>query len=191
MPTLIDLSLDDVLARAASSLGRKVPIRYKLGTGGRDPDLDSPEGPDGCCDCSGFVCWALGISRRTDHPWYRRFNGGWINTDSIVADAKADVGFFARLTRPQVGSLVVFDAGKKIGHVGIVAAVKPTAATRNKPPQLREVLDNVLVIHCSSGNQRSAGKAIQKTNGRVFARPDTIFAWYAGLGDHGQGGEEG
>ena len=40
------------------------------------------------CDCSGYICWALGISRETNHPLYEKFNGGGINADAIVMDAK-------------------------------------------------------------------------------------------------------
>lgn len=83
-------------ARSAAGLG----IRYKLGGGGMAPTAERPSDLAGQCDCSGFFCWALGISRQTSHPLYRKFNGGWINTDAMVHDAIAPTGFFEKVELP-------------------------------------------------------------------------------------------
>lgn len=122
------------------------------------------------CDCSGFVCWALGISRKTDHPLYLKFNGGWINTDAMVHDARKSSGFFSGLDKPKAGCLIVFGkppGAGKVGHVGIVTKVDAAGKVK-------------AVIHCSAGNAKK-GDAIQETAPIVFDQPGTIHAWFDGL----------
>lgn len=159
----------DLLARARSALGRK--IAYELGKGGLKPAAASPADGAGECDCSGYVAWCLGMSRMTEHPLYQAFNGGWINTDAIVHDARRPTGFFEQLNRPRVGCLIVYPSGNghKVGHVGIVTAVDAGGSVAK-------------VIHCSSGNFRRTGDAVGETGPEVFqSNPGTIFAWYAGI----------
>jgi cell wall-associated NlpC family hydrolase len=164
------LTLNEALARARSMVGKKT--KYKLGSGGILPGATSPVNVNGECDCSGFISWALGMSRKTDHPTYVQFNGGWINTDAIVQDADHDTGFFSRINLPRVGALVVYPARKKsgktiVGHVGIIDSVAANGAIR--------------VIHCSSTNSKK-GDAIQETDDTVFkANPKSIYAWFAGF----------
>ncbi len=107
------------VAKAKSAIHKG--IRYKLGSGGMNPKLGL-RSSNRLCDCSGFVCWVLGISRKTDIPYYSKF-GGWIYTDSMVADVHSNVGIFEKISVPEVGCIVVYGAGSKIGHVGIVSKV--------------------------------------------------------------------
>ena len=164
------MTVSEFLTRARSALGKNV--KYKLGAGGISPTTPTPANIHNECDCSGYVCWCLGISRKTDHPLYVNFNGGWINTDAIVRDANQPTGFFGKLAAPKVGCLVVFPSrppNRKVGHVGIVT-------------QINSAGDKVLkVIHCSSGNFRNFGDAIKETPPSVFQQSDTIFVWYEGL----------
>ena len=53
---------DDVIEHARASVGKG--IRYRLGRGKIDPSAPTPAFHDGFCDCSGFVCWALGIAKQ-------------------------------------------------------------------------------------------------------------------------------
>ena len=166
------VTVDELLARARSVAGKG--IKYKLGGGGMNPNRASPANLNGECDCSGYVCWALGISRETNHPLYEKFNGGWINTDAIVMDANAPTGFFSRLDTPRPGCLIVFASKpptRKVGHVGIVAKVDTvsgrTVATK--------------VIHCSHGNQKANQDAVCETDPKVFKTRDAIYAWYEGV----------
>jgi hypothetical protein len=120
------------------------------------------------------VCWALGISRETNHPLDEKFNGGWINTDSIVMDANAPTGFFSRLDEPRPGCLIVYGSKhptRKVGHVGIVTEVD-TVSGGIMPTN---------VIHCSHGNQKANQDAVCETEPKVFKKPDAIFAWYDGV----------
>lgn len=139
-------------------------IVYKLGSGGMHPESTLPSN-DGNCDCSGFLCWVLGFSRKTTAPFYAKF-GGWIFTDSIAEDIYSRLGIFERLQFPEEGCVVVYSAGAKIGHVGLVSVV-----TNNLMKK---------VIHCSSGNSRNYGAAIQETNSDVFNRPDAIWGRFLG-----------
>ena len=146
-----------LVAKARSAINQK--IRYKLGSGGIDPDLALPTA-NKLCDCSGFVCWVLGISRQSKIPYYKKF-GGWIYTDSMEADIKDSAGIFERLTTPEPGCIVVFGAGNKIGHVGIVSEVASGKMAK--------------VIHCSSGNDRNFQDSIQETAPTVFNRADALW----------------
>jgi cell wall-associated NlpC family hydrolase len=152
------MKVDELLKRARSALGKKV--KYRLGAGGIDPNSPTPASVDNACDCSGFVCWCLGISRKTDHPLYVRFNGGWINTDAIVHDANQPTGFFRKIDEPKVGCLVVFPSKKPrrpYGHVGIVTEVREGKVTK--------------VIHCSSGNFRRYGRCHQRNTANSLSSP--------------------
>jgi hypothetical protein len=161
-------SVADMIARARSAVGRRT--KYQLGEGGTRPAAELPGAPLKGCDCSGYVCWCLGIARHTDHNLYAHFNGGWINTDAIVHDACAHSGFFYKIESPKVGAIIVYPSqrpSRKYGHVGIVTEVKQGKMSK--------------VIHCSSGNYANLGDAIAETGPETFANKGTILAWYDGL----------
>lgn len=162
------MTVEELLARAQSQVGQ--PIHYKLGAGGMSPRAASPAAA-GLLDCSGLVSWAIGRSRKTSHPLYVRFNGGWLDTNGIVHDATTCTGFFDRLDGPRVGAVVVFPRntalGRPVGHCGLVSAVSGGQDTR--------------VIHCSAGNDRRYRRAVLETDPDVFRVPDVVYAWYGGL----------
>jgi hypothetical protein len=161
----------EIIERAKSALD--MPIKYGWGSGGMDPDSPTPAGPDGRLDCSGFVAWAFGISRKTDHPLYVQLNGGWLNTDAMHVDCATDAGLFYGHC-PRVGSIVVYPGppARDAGHVGIVTAVEPG------PPYDRPVR----VVHCASSHPTT--RAVQETGPEVFLRqPDVMYGWYSGLQD--------
>jgi hypothetical protein len=163
------MTTDELLARARTIATTQVI--YKLGAGGMHPAANGPTDNRQQCDCSGYVCWALGMSRQTDHPFYLKLNGGWINTDAMVADANAQTGFFRKIAAPAPGALVVFPSrrpGRSVGHVGIVTAVDNGGVVSR-------------VLHCSSGNFRKTGSAVRETAPTVFQVSDVVFAWYEGL----------
>lgn len=158
------MTLQDVVDRARSAIGRG--IRYKLGTGGFHPDDDTPS-RSGVCDCSGFVAWCLRMSRRIapDSPWYeyyREYNGGWVETSALVRDAEAPFGFVDRVAweDAEPGMLLVYGDSKgrsgetHQGHVGIVSAIN------GRGPEM--------AIHCSRGNDTSFGDAIHETGIKLW-----------------------
>lgn len=75
--------------------------------------------PKVACDCSGFVCWALGVAR-DGSP----LPGGWINTDAMHADAAGAQRLFVPVDKAQPGDLLVYPKppGQDMvpGHVAIV-----------------------------------------------------------------------
>jgi cell wall-associated NlpC family hydrolase len=156
-----------LLARARSASGKGVV--YKLGAGGMKPGNLMPSDAQNRCDCSGFVCWALQVSRETDHPLFVNFNGGWINTNAIVHDASQSTGLFRPAPLIIPGVILVYPGGgtRKVGHCGIVTKLHSNGAL-------------ALVIHCSSGNS-NRGDAIQETPPDVFQIPETIAVWFEGM----------
>lgn len=152
----------ELVTRARSVVN--CPLLYKLGSGGMFPK-DALPSRDEFCDCSGFVCWVLHLSRKTNIPFYKQF-GGWIFTDSMAHDVHKSSGIFEKLQFPEPGCIVVYGAGKKIGHVGIVSEVSGNAMKR--------------VIHCSSGNSKKFKAAIQETTPVVFNRADAVWGRFVG-----------
>lgn len=154
---------DDIVNRAKSAIGHGT--LYRLGAGA---PFTAPHPWDevGACDCSGFVCWVLGLSRyQPVLSFLKPLNGGWFSTDGMVCDSLNPTGFFEPVSgAPLPGDLIVYPAawyakqvhraekrfgnGPRIGHVGIVT---PTG-----------------VIHCSSGNFREHQDAIRETDPTVF-----------------------
>lgn len=156
----------EVVERARSAIGHHTI--YALGKGGYNPASPFPWSSLGECDCSGFVAWCLMMSRHLDHPWYLAENGGWLETTAIVRDAMSPFGFFQKVDWLQArpGDLLVYgDHDGKQGHVGVVSALDaegPAAA-----------------IHCSSGNYRTRGDAIQETIAALWKMRPSIVARYA------------
>ncbi len=132
------------------------------------------------CDCSGYVCWALGIPRAPSQG----ASHGWVWTESIYADALRPGGAFTRVDSDaarlacRAGAMLVYPppGDGRPGHIGIVSEVDPAGLPRR-------------VLHCSSlnflvapegGGDRSA---IAETGPRVFeeqlaAPRPTIAVWF-------------
>lgn len=170
------MTVSDLLARALSQAGNET--EYVLGGGRQTPDGGDCRDENGGSDCSAFVCWALGIPKAAPFAWMRRVNGGWYNTDGIWWDALHErTGLFS-VCKPAVGAVVVYPSSwmsrrhagvkglaPKIGHVGIVTEVRAGEISR--------------VLHCSAGNFRRTGDAIQETGPEVFRAPAVATAWCA------------
>lgn len=144
------------------------PIAQAAGLDVHDPSLKVP-----ACDCSGFVCWALGFGRRTT-PAPFTDPAGWIFTDSIWNDAMGNGVRFQRRERAAPGALVVYrkpPTGERFGHVALVTEVDAAGkATR--------------VIDCSAVNFKSAPfDAIQVTRPVAFEhQPESVYAWCRSVG---------
>jgi cell wall-associated NlpC family hydrolase len=145
---------EEVVLRAKSQLLRKTI--YMLGHGGMHAEQPGPQDSLNQCDCSGFTAWCLGVSRRTENPWYKQANGGWMNTNMIFRDCATTYGVFDGIPWKEAcpGDLIVFQAAP-VGHVGIVTE------SNNVDGPMR-------VIHCSSSNYRANKDAIHETDTAVF-----------------------
>lgn len=165
----------ELIERARGQQARH--IAYRLGGGKQIPYGEDCCDEQGSCDCSSFVCWCAGLRKYQNRElwWLHNLNGGWLNTDGIWYDASPShsTGHF-ETCEPQVGSIIVYPASWvsdptrtpkiKVGHIGIVSDVRNGVASK--------------VIHCSSGNYRKHGDAIQETNADVFiSKLDTRYVW--------------
>jgi len=191
LPTL--RSIADRVAKAWYFTTQKA--KYILGEGGRapvnpDPFTPNAKGQRGS-DCIGFVLWCLGIDRY--QPKLFTHYDGWMNTDSIIQDAKTGIGggLWKILNKPEVGSLVIFPSlwknGKmvRMGHVGLVVEVPgewPENLTKWDPKARRELLKLVKVIDCNASWKRKlSGKAIgQLTAADLWDKPDAVWVGWAG-----------
>jgi hypothetical protein len=168
----------EALDRARSMIGKT--IRYSLGAGGRDPwDKDPATEVAGArasatCDCAGFVAWALGYDRKQPESEFPLW-GGWINTDSAIEEAKRTHLWFLRTLAPEVGGMVVFpstrvDGKRTPGHIGIITEVTSWSGEAD--------FGRIRVVHCSGGNDRRLGHAIDETSGKVWAGKRSLFLRY-------------
>jgi len=140
------------------------PLALAAGFNVHDPALVLP-----ACDCSGFVCWALGLPRSVQHGAAVE----WINTDSIHADAMGPNRRFLRTAKAAKGGIVVYpkrDSGERYGHVAIITEVDASGHARS-------------VIHCSATNfMEPPFDAILSTPPEAFDhQPLSIYAWCLGV----------
>lgn len=160
------MKADELIARARSAIGHGT--HYHLGAGGSNPKSPLPHNGQKECDCSGYFSWVIGLSRQTSHPFYQKFDGGWINTDAIYADALRATGFFTKIDHPIPGCGVVFPKGNghNYGHVGVVTETIG--------------LKSHSIVHCSPSNGDYT--AIAENHAPAFAaNPATIYFWYDGV----------
>lgn len=136
-------------------------------------DVDDPNAFVHACDCTGLLCWSLGISRKSPRrePW--TLADGWINTDSIWADATHGGVMFRKLDRAIPGCVVVYPkAGSQenYGHDGLVTAVGANGVATQ-------------VIHCSASNFKQAPfDAVKENAPDAFLRQSaTVYAWFRGM----------
>jgi cell wall-associated NlpC family hydrolase len=158
------MTREQVVERARSAIGHG--CIYALGRGGFSPKNQWPWNSKLECDCSGFTSWAIGFSRKTDHPFYRSVNGGWLETSAMVKDANSTFGMFDLVpwTAALPGHFVVYgDAGGGQGHVGIVSEINLLAGPAK-------------AIHCASGAYRRNGDAIAETEIGGFRAHGAIIA---------------
>ena len=148
--------------RARSAVGR--PTIYKLGAGGREPSL---ERPDVELDCSGFVAWALGIDRFLPNDGIPHRSGEeWFECSNIFADARAGCLYASQVSLHEAlaGDVLVWpDGDGHQGHIGLVASCE-------------DGFGPATVVHCSLGNYRERGDAIQETDISLFKKHGAIAA---------------
>ena len=154
------------IARAQSAANQG--IRYKLGKGEMNPGSPTPAAGNQC-DCTGFIAWCLGFSRRLEDQFYKNFNNGWFETTAVWTDIGVNTGIMDPLNAPRPGAVVVFpDHNGHQGHIGLVTAV----SSGNRISK---------IIHCSKGNDNQFQDAIKETGPQVFNTPNARLGWFVGL----------
>jgi hypothetical protein len=175
--TMIERALSQV------DLGTK----YAMGGGDLAPVDDSVRDAKGYSDCSAFVCWALGIPRRSPFEWTRKLNGGWYNTSAIWWDAiKEASGYFRPAPRIEPGVVLVYPAASLLARAGFsIEGFAANDPAFKHPPRIGHCgivvagtsLETARVVHCSAGNFKRSGDAIQVTGPKVFHVLGVIAAW--------------
>lgn len=175
-------------ARAVERARRiaKSKLLYVLGAGGRDPKASTPftkrNGLTGS-DCVGFTSWCLGHDRY--QPETFELYDGWINTDSLMADAVGARQWYERVGRPESGDVVVFPSlhkdGKRIrmGHIALVVEVPlgMPADVYSLPEVIRrDWLRIVKVIDCAAAAARKPYAVKETTAAASWDKPDAMFA---------------
>jgi hypothetical protein len=120
--------------------------------------IDRSTLPPLACDCSGYVCWSLGIAR---NGWPKATD--WFNTDGMLRDANGPKRWFVPIEAAVAGALLVHPAPSRNGgpgHVGIVTEVDAAGkATR--------------MLHCSAVNYLLTPPAGLPRN--AIAETDTAY----------------
>lgn len=129
---ILELTDTERVERALVAVNKHTHVQYLLKSGkngGADPFMascashwwDAKKVNDYfTSDCIGFALWAYGWSRfQKKFPFW----GGYLNTNSICAAAKARSPWVEVLGQPRPGCLVVYPSNKLVGrwygHVGI------------------------------------------------------------------------
>jgi len=74
------------------------------------------------CDCVGGAAWCGGWDRFQNQRFAHLYDG-WINTDSMILDARGPARCFVSIGRPVSGTYIVCASGSlhhAVGHVGVV-----------------------------------------------------------------------
>lgn len=102
--------------------------------GGKDPTAPDPADRwmkppstfvNRTCDCIGGQAWCGGWDRYQPARFAHIYDG-WINTDSMILDAKGPRRCFVPIDRPTPGDMVVCASGSRghrVGHIGGIIAV--------------------------------------------------------------------
>ena len=120
---------------------------YHLGAGGDNPNHNNCLSPQAQCDCSGFVCFCLGLDRY-QRDLYKKL-GGYLSTAAMVSDANTYQILFRRTAEPKPGDLIIYPSlynhGRRmhIGHVGILHQlpndIGPSVIDCNASPHRRNI----------------------------------------------------
>lgn len=157
-----------VLTPAGYQVG---PIEYRLEpgyNGGANPDAAHPASwsfgyRTPTADCVGLVAWAMGFDRYQPDgrfPWW----GGWVNTNSMIADATRTRTYFEQIPAPELGCAIVYETqGGTIGHVGLVVDPLPAEWGGN--------WRDLRVIDCAASHSRRHRVAREKVR---RMGPDTV-----------------
>ncbi len=116
-------------------------------------------------DCIGGMAWCGGFDRYQTQRFAHLYDG-WINTDSMVMDARGPKRCFKLLNRPEPGCFVVFTSGSgghKVGHIGGITSV-PAEWDPARPECWREL--GVVDVASRIGRANARGNGLTWFNTR-------------------------
>lgn len=217
MSKLLNLSNEEIVARARKAMkfsdttGVKYHLEYP--NGGSDPNTEHPfallneKGAKfWVADCIALALWSAGIPRRfmgsetvPQFPDTPNISGGYINTTSIVQEAKGfprragqtpykGGRFFKIVETPRPGDLLVFSGrtkdypnNPKHGHIGVISSVPAEAPAIITSPDYWITFDTrnhrapLRVIHCSSSGGKHDNHAVKETHAKSWFQKGAIF----------------
>jgi hypothetical protein len=113
-------------------------------------------------DCVGGSSWCQGFDRFQERRFaHVRGYDGWINTDSMLWEARNAERCFVDVGRPDLGTMIVCRSGSpghKVGHVGTVTDYK----LAEWDPTVRACWDAIEVVDIAGRK----GRANMRTTGR-------------------------
>jgi cell wall-associated NlpC family hydrolase len=162
VPIIQFVPAHEAVTRARTWVGKG---KYKLGAGPRSPDAATPFDRNGCCDCSGFATWALGVPRRVELDEDDGSGVDYWNTDGLLIEARLGGGKYFTVVEGGgylPGDLVVYgsidwdrDGSRdRVGHVGVIVRGGPLIASCQ-------------VVHCRAP-RNGKGPAVVETTGDPF-----------------------
>lgn len=184
MPPTLEENRERAVERARAAAAR--PARYVLGAGGRDPRAASPLTKRNNVlgsDCVGFTSWALGHDRY--QPETFELYDGWINTDSLMLDARGARQWYEQIDVPEPGDVVVFPSihrdGRRVrmGHVALVVEVPvglPAGVFALPADERRKWLRDVYVVDCAAAASRGQHAIHETTAAASWDKPDAMWA---------------
>jgi hypothetical protein len=182
---------DPLVANRARAVARarriaRKPSTYVLGAGGRSPVVSHPfttRGDRLGADCVGFTSWCLGHDRF--QPKTFTTYGGWINTDSLMTDARGNRTWYEPIACPEPGDVVVFPSLRKdslmtrMGHIGLIVEVPadmPENVYALPAVERRRWLGRVRVIDCAASPGRKPYAVSETVAAASWDKPDAMFA---------------
>jgi hypothetical protein len=124
--------LDIFIRKAgAPAMCPSLTYRLKLFNGGKDPTAPDPStGILGFryCDCIGGACWCQGVDRYQEVRFSHIYKG-WMNTDSIMMDARLRAPrCWMKVAVPTAGDVMVCETGSpghpNCGHISTIVGYK-------------------------------------------------------------------
>lgn len=154
-------------------------IYYRLSgyNGGKDPTApdcadhwtQAGGSPAVTSDCVGGAAWCSGFDRYQPTR-FKHIYDGWINTDSMIMDARGPGKCFESIGRPERGTMIVCRSGTRghaIGHVGIVVGYQRA----EWDPSDRACWEAIEVVDVAG----RTGRANLRTTGRGWFDTDAMF----------------
>lgn len=142
--------------------------------GGRDPRTCDPADrwtKDGgsfvnrTCDCIGGACWCAGFDRYQPVRFAHIYSG-WINTDSMLMDARGPAKCFRESPTPFPGCFMVCASGSRghaVGHISVVVSV-PAEFDRKEAECWHAIQAVDVAAYNGIANRRTTGRGWFDTN---------------------------